>query len=310
MAKSRARLESIRASNSEFVSNLPNVPVAVFIGGTSGIGQGMVEAFARWRGGQAHIVVIGRNQDAATDILARFPKPTTTSDSEWTHEFIPCDMTLMSNVHTASQAILSKYSKINFLVMTAGYMTTSGRDETAEGIDKKLAVHYYGRWKFLRELEGGLRKAKEAGEEARVISVFSAGGGAPVDLEDLGLKKKYTLRRAEGQATTFNDYMIECFYKRNPNMTFVHAFPGGVDTGLGASSPSVLVRSLWKFLTPLMVSKEECAEYMWHALLSDGAPGARRTGSKSDVIPGVRYSGDEDIAAILWEHTQDVTKTH
>ncbi|KAJ6613686.1 hypothetical protein B0H10DRAFT_1689826, partial [Mycena sp. CBHHK59/15] len=33
-------------------------PVAIFASGTSGIGQAMAEAFARYTGGRAHIILI------------------------------------------------------------------------------------------------------------------------------------------------------------------------------------------------------------------------------------------------------------
>ncbi|KAF6765373.1 hypothetical protein DFP72DRAFT_1029256 [Ephemerocybe angulata] len=310
----KSRLESIHASNAEHVSSMAGVPVAVFVGGTSGIGQGMAEAFARWRGGRAHIVIVGRNQNAAKEIIDRFPKPPTTDateELEWTHEFIQCDATLMSNVHATSQLILSKHPKINFLVLSAGFMSGSGRDESPEGIDRKLAVHYYSRWKFIRELEGGLRKAKEGGEEARVLSVLAPGRGTKVDLDDLGLKKSYTLRRAEGQGVSYNDYMIEAFHGRNPDITFTHAFPGAVDTPIFSAARTPWMRSLrvlMPVLRPFITPKEDCAEYMWHGLLSNCTPGARRIGSGGQVLEGIHWGGDEEVAKKVWEHTEDATR--
>ena len=205
MTHSRALLSDENAAQ---VTNLKGVPVAVFVGGTSGIGQGLAEAFARWRKGNAHIIILGRNEAAAKEVIGRFPKPTTTTNS-WTHEFVQCDVTLMKNVHSASEQILAKHSKINYLVMSPGYFAASGRDETSEGIDKKLAVHYYARWKFIDELLPALKKAKDDGEDVRVLSVFSAGHGGKIDPNDLGLKKGYSLKAAADSATTYNDLMIE-----------------------------------------------------------------------------------------------------
>ena len=88
----------------------------------------------------------------------------------------------MKNVHSASEQILAKHSKINYLVMSPGYFSASGRDETSEGIDKKLAVHYFARWKFIEEFLPALKKAKDDGEDARVLSVLAAGYGGPIDL--------------------------------------------------------------------------------------------------------------------------------
>jgi len=93
--------------------------------------------------------------------------------------------------------------------MTTGYLTLKGRDETSEGIDKKLALNYYARWKFINDLMPLLRKAKDAGEDAKVMSVLAAGHGGPIDLDDLGLKKGYSLSAAGVAAVTYNDLMIE-----------------------------------------------------------------------------------------------------
>jgi hypothetical protein len=58
-----------------------------------------------------------------------------------------------------------------------------GFDDNGEGIDKKMAVHFYGRFKFFTELAPLLQAAKDMGEEARVISVLGAGYGGKADLE-------------------------------------------------------------------------------------------------------------------------------
>jgi NAD(P)-dependent dehydrogenase (short-subunit alcohol dehydrogenase family) len=205
---------ALREKNAALVGNLKGTPVAVFVGGTAGIGQGLAEAFARWRNGNAHIVIVGRNEAAAKEIIERFPKPTTTSS--WTHEFVQCDVTLMKNVQSASEQILAKHPKINYLVMSPGFFAASGRDETSEGIDKKLAAHYYARWKFIDELLPALKKAKDDGEDVRVLSVFSAGegGNSKMDPNDLGLKKRYSLKAAADSATTYNDLMIEVRFPR------------------------------------------------------------------------------------------------
>jgi NAD(P)-dependent dehydrogenase (short-subunit alcohol dehydrogenase family) len=212
--------KSLCSANVAAAAALKGTPVAVFVGGTSGIGQGMAEAFGRYTEGKAHIVIVGRNKESADSILARIPKPTS---AEWSHEFVQCDVTRMKNVQKASQEILARHPKINFLIQSPGIMTTSGRDETEEGIDKKMAVHYYGRWKFIDGLLPALNKAKEDGEEAKAMSVFSAGYGGEINLDDLGLKKTYSLTNAAMQTTTYNDLMNEvCSYRFLPRSTILN----------------------------------------------------------------------------------------
>jgi len=54
-----------------------------------------------------------------------------------------------------------------------------------------------------------LEKAAEKGEDARVLFVLSAGHGGTIDMDDLGLKKSYSLKRKADSATTYNDLMVE-----------------------------------------------------------------------------------------------------
>ena len=207
----------VRASNAAFHSSYP--PVAVFVGGTSGIGQGMVESFARLTKGNSSIIIVGRNRTAAETIFASLPPAPSPGTSA--REFIQCDATLMSNVQIASQEIRSRYTKINYLVLSPGLVTLKGRDETSEGIDRKLALHYYARWRFIHDLLPSLERAKEAGEEAKAMSVLAAGKGGEIDMEDLGLKKGFSLSKAGLAASTYNDLMLEAIIFLVPTMTML-----------------------------------------------------------------------------------------
>ncbi|TFK18835.1 NAD(P)-binding protein [Coprinopsis marcescibilis] len=308
-------LKEIRIANAEAAKKIKgSPPVAVFVGGTSGIGQGMAEAFGRWTNGEAHIVIVGRNQQAADSILAQLPRPSSSSSpTTWTHEFVQCDATLMKNVHKASKEILQRHPKINFLVMSPGVLATDGRNETEEGIDKKLAVHYYARWKFIDELLPALRKAKEAGEDSKVISVLAAGKGGEVNLDDLGLVKTFSLTNAALQAPTYNDLMMEEYSKRNPGTTFIHSYPGGVKTGLTSKSTSTLIRVAGSVmntvLSPLLTSQDDCAEYMWSGVFNSDGDGAFRIGSKGEDLKKTRYFGNDEQRQKLWEHTVKTTAT-
>ena len=198
-------LPSIRATNAAFSHLTSPAPVAIFVGGTAGIGEAMARAFASHTNGNSNIVIVGRNKDAATSILSSLPTPA----SALARDFIQCDVTLMKNVQTTAQEIIAKYPKINYLVLSPGYMTLAGRDETVEGIDKKLAVLYYARWNFIRDLMPALQTAKDANEEGAVVSVLGAGKGGSIDLNDLGLKNTFSLKNAALATPTYTDLMLE-----------------------------------------------------------------------------------------------------
>jgi NAD(P)-dependent dehydrogenase (short-subunit alcohol dehydrogenase family) len=306
-------LSSIRATNAAFSHLISPAPVAVFIGGTAGIGEGMARAFAAHTKGNSNIILVGRNKDAADRILASLPTPETAGSSPpaLARDFIQCDATLMKNVQTAAQTIISKYPKINYLVLSTGYLTLAGRDESIEGIDKKLAVQYYARWHFIRELAPALKRAKDANEEGAVMNVFAAGKGGPIDVDDLGLKENYSVKSSALAAPTYTDLMLESFAIRYPTIPLIHAYPGIVRTSLLSSSPSALLRYSNYLLTtifrPLTVSAADCAEYLWHGIYTSSAkPGAYRVGSDGEDLGKKNYHGNEEQRTRLWEHTEEV----
>ncbi len=54
-----------------------------------------------------------------------------------------------------------------------------------------------------------LQKASDEGQETRVMSVLGPGTGATVDINDLGLKKNFSMFRAARQAPTYNAMLVE-----------------------------------------------------------------------------------------------------
>ncbi|KAG8894207.1 hypothetical protein FRC00_009325, partial [Tulasnella sp. 408] len=160
-------------------------------------------------GGRAHILICGRNREAAEKIIAGLPK-----HPESKYEFVECDASLMKNVVKAAEEVKHRITeaggnkKLNYLVLSQGIMTMSGFNPTSEGIDRKLALHFYGRWKFVDELLPLLEKASGDGEEARVMSILAPGTSGALDTSDFGLKKNYSVTRAGRQGPGYNDNFV------------------------------------------------------------------------------------------------------
>ncbi|KAJ3729512.1 hypothetical protein C8R42DRAFT_570304 [Lentinula raphanica] len=220
---------------------MAGLPVAIFVGGTSGIGRGMAEAFAHHTNGNAHIIIIGRNEAAADEIIRSFPKPTPDPSSSKSHvpihEFISADCSLISNVHEIAETLLCRLQKIDYLVLTAGVSLLAMRKETKENLDEKMVLSYYSRWTFIHDLLPLLRKSDIRGG-ARVYSVLSAGRGdvGSIDLDDLDLKKRYTIARCRSCVSTYTDLMMQKLAKEEPQIGFSHAFPGLVSSPMITSS--------------------------------------------------------------------------
>ncbi|KAJ6456589.1 NAD-P-binding protein [Mycena vitilis] len=295
-------LAAVQASNATFSPAF--LPVAVFVGGTSGIGRAMVEAFARYTKGNAHIIIVGRNKPAAEEIIASLPKPA--NKTGWQHEFITCEASLMKNIGVFTRDLLARVPKVNFLVLTSGYVSLLGRHDTEEGIDHQLALRYYGRWKFINDLLPALREANEAGEASKVLSVLDTVSGIPVDSNDFGLKLKYSGTTAVRASLTYMDMGLEEFALRDPEIAFTHIAPGFVNTPI-YDSKHWAMRLTLPLLKPLLwtvaITPTVCAEHMLFALFSSGEKGFIRRDDKGDDIGMKKYYGTEEGRKKLWEHT-------
>lgn len=204
-------LSAAKSAGFEWGSNIRYEPIGVFVGGTSGVGRAMAEAFHSYTKGKCHIIIIGRNRAAAEAMFGSFDEPDH-STVELKREFIPCDVYLMKNIKETSRVLLGQLPHINFLVLSAGYGSLlNDRDETAEGMAGQLATRYYSRWRFIYELLPLIRNAADEGLDAKVMSVLGAQKykGMSVDLDDLALKKSYWGVKAALQSVNYNDYMVE-----------------------------------------------------------------------------------------------------
>ncbi|KAF9052120.1 hypothetical protein BJ165DRAFT_1401524 [Panaeolus papilionaceus] len=306
-------LERAKSDNAAF--NPSFTPVVVITGATSGIGRALTQLFAKYLRGRAHIVLVGRNERAAQEVIsALHPHPDNHEDGgvSYTYEFIKCDLTLMKNVASLASTLSSKLAKINYLVHSAGVFGLLGREDTEEGIDKKLASRYYARFRLTHDLMPLLKKAKECGESANVLSILGAGQGwGDVDLDDLGLKKGYRGLKAMAETISYNDLMVAEFARRNESIAFTHIYPGFVNSGMGMAGSSTLnTKLIGFFMQPLLwmvtTPPETCAEFMYHALVY-AHPGVNRRDQYADEVGVSGFPTQVGAQERLWEHS--ITET-
>ncbi|KAF8316437.1 NAD(P)-binding protein [Clavulina sp. PMI_390] len=294
-------LSAAKASNASVT--FPYRPVALFVGGTAGIGQGIAEVFARHTKGNAHIILCGRNENAAKKIIATFPKTATSK-----YEFLYCDAAKLKNVAEAVRTLKTDHgiSKLNYLVLSQGYFAPKAPFyDNGEGLDEFISLAIYSRFKFIDDLLPLLQAAKDSDEEGRVMSVLAAGHGGPVDMDDIGFKKSDGHKRRMSEGPTYVSAAVEAYAKRNPGISFTHCFPGPVKTNIKPPPGILWATANWLF-TPLKMSATDCGEWQLSALLNPTmANGAFHTDHHAEPYPAQKLYLNDEVNEAVYNHLME-----
>ncbi|OAL56570.1 hypothetical protein IQ07DRAFT_11045 [Pyrenochaeta sp. DS3sAY3a] len=326
-------LSDVRAHNAT-LKQLPSGLVAVFVGGTSGIGLFTAREFVR-NTTSPHVYLVGRNASEATKIIAELRAINSSS----TIDFIQKDVSLLRNVDEVCAEIKAKERHINLLFMTCGYFVFRGREETTEGLDRKFALHYYTRMRFAQQLTPllAVASASQPGALSRVVAVLDPHPGLAntPNWTDLSLKTHFGLKACAVHASAMTNLFQSRLATQFPNTSFVHAYPSGVETNGGreAFGPfAFLGKALFKLAKVLTVPQQESGERHLFAAtaprfapravaasVSDAAVGGdlvRGSGSyfvswDGEIVPdkpqgkAMREEGKEEV---VWQHTEEVFK--
>lgn len=96
------------------------------VGGTSGIGEATARAFVRDTL-SPRVFLVGRNEAQASKIIEELRQ----LNPEGQLSFVKCDAARLQSVDEVCKDIQAKEEKINLLFLSAGILTTKGRDGTA-----------------------------------------------------------------------------------------------------------------------------------------------------------------------------------
>lgn len=102
------------------------------VGGTSGIGEATARAFVRDTQ-SPRVFLVGRNESQASKIIEELRQ----LNPEGQLSFIKCDAARLHSVDEACRDIQAKEDRINLLFLSAGMLTTRGRDGTGESATTK-----------------------------------------------------------------------------------------------------------------------------------------------------------------------------
>lgn len=330
------QFKEIQASNA-LINDATAPGVAVFVGGTSGIGQLTIRALVAL-GASIRIYLVGRKSSAerAHDFIQELQTTNPKAQIVWTEG----EVALLAETKRICEIIRRKESRIDLLFLTAGYAPFGTRQVTAEGNEVAQSLEYYGRMLFILNLLPLLSKS----EAPRVISVL--GGGLErynaVNLDDFDLKKpgNFSFLRAQMQYSNMNTITLEKLADDNPEVTFIHSWPGSVNTGnvrRGIDPGSIVVAWLiWLILEPLIYlfsmtdhkaeqrNLFQCtsAAFGGHGVPWKGKPGKNTRGEVQNGLFLVSYKCDctmnagvvplfrEKAREKLWDHTQEVLRPY
>jgi hypothetical protein len=105
-----------------------------------------------------------------------------------------------------------------------------------------MSLQYYSRLCLAINLLPLLTKSSSP----RIISILAAGHEGPIDPNDFELRTHYSFRRAFVAAATMTDLALESLAKEYPTVSFIHSFPGQVNTDIGCKALKT-VPGLWYY---------------------------------------------------------------
>ncbi|KAJ5665465.1 uncharacterized protein N7477_007913 [Penicillium maclennaniae] len=282
-------LSEVHSSNEAIAKTLPLDIVAVFVGATSGIGKATLLHFAQHTR-QPRIYFIGRSQQAADEILKQLEN----INVDGRYEFIKADVSLLNVVDEVCSKIREKETRIDVLFQSQGTLDIS--TETSEKLSLIMALGYYSRMRFIANLLPMLQHSSIS----RVVIVLAGTKEGPVNPNDIPGKRVLPWK-ARGHLCSMITLTLEHFAKLAPEVSFIHNYPGFVDTPLSQSMKGVLeaaMKSVFRvtslFSTREYVSLDETGER--HVYLATGARFPAKKPSNSSLKGGSTLLNRKEVA--------------
>lgn len=295
-------LTDVQSSNSRLASALPPGLVAIFVGGTRGIGETSLKEFAK-HARKPRVYFIGRSQKDGDRVAAECKE----LNSEGEYVFLKADTSLICNVDDVCRDIKSREKAVNLLFLTTGTLVfdtsmsatlhskivpTYGKRalsdysthaETSEDLRYAIALAYYSRTRFIINL---LPLLQQATALRRVVTVFAGGKEGPLDTSDFQGWNISALS-GRGHVASLVTLSLEALAKKAPEVTFIHNFPGAVKTDIAKDAKGVVMSVLkvaFMVIGPLIyIPNQECGER--HVFLATSAKYPAGAGKDASGVP-------------------------
>ena len=236
--------------------DLSKLRVAI-VGGTGGIGRALALVLAS-RG--ASVVVVGQ---------------TFRDDGVRGLTFMKADLSLMVEARRVGRDLSAD---LDLVVMTTGIITAPKREQTAEGVERDLAISYLSRLAIVRELAPRLGQGRPAtAQRPRVFIMGFPGTEQKAAVDDLNAEKKYDAMPQHMNTVAGNEALVLDAAARYPNVGFFGLNPGLIKTNIRSNmlggEGSLKHRFVEFFIGLLMISAEKYAERVTPLLVSPDLEG-------------------------------------
>lgn len=180
------------------------------VGGTGGIGRALSQYFAAHN---AKVTVVGQTfRDEGVKNI----------------KFIKADLSLMSEARRIAGLIQAE--SLDMLIFTTGIFAAPARQETAEGLERDMAVSYLSRMTILRDI--GTRLGQANTNKTRVFIMGYPGSGKPGTLGDLNAERNYRTMEVHMNTVAGNEIMVLDGAKNYPEISIFGLNPGFVKTNI------------------------------------------------------------------------------
>jgi NAD(P)-dependent dehydrogenase (short-subunit alcohol dehydrogenase family) len=291
-----------------------NVPdqsgrVAIVTGSNTGIGYEAAKVLAQ-RG--AHVVLAVRDLEKGNAALARIVAANPNADVTLQE----LDLSSLSSVRTAADALCSAYPRIDLLINNAGVMWTP-KQLTEDGFEMQFGTNHLGHFALTGLVLDHLLRVRGS----RVVTISSMGHRirAAIHFDDLQWERRYDRVGAYGQSKLANllftyELQRRLAAKKAPTIA-VAAHPGGSNTELVRNLPAIF-KTVVAVLSPLVFQSAAMGALPTLRAATDagveggqyyGPDGLGEQRGHPKVVDSSVQSHDEELQRRLWTVSEELT---
>ena len=185
---------------------------AAVVGGTGGLGRA-ISRFLASRG--ASVTVVGQTfRDAGVPGI----------------EFMKADLSLMREAERIGKTLPAE--TLDLVIFTTGIFAAPRRQETAEGIERDMAVSYLSRFVILRVIAPRLGKHRPPRPMKPRVFIMGYPGTGQAGTLGINAEQSYKAIQTHMNTVAGNEILVLDSARRYPNATFFGLNPGLIKTNI------------------------------------------------------------------------------